>query len=118
MYVLYVDYIRTASKHANERRWREACRDRCYDLSQHAPWTSAAYDRGRKFRDYRTLESLLEYVLVDPERRLIEVFRRSGEEWTLHACGAADTMPLASVALDLPGAEAFADVDSVRGVLK
>ena len=73
--------------------------------------TTEAYDRGRKFRDYRTLKSLQEYVLVDPERRLIEVFRRSGEEWTLHAYGAADTIPLASVALDLPGAEVFVDVD-------
>lgn len=73
--------------------------------------TTEAYDRGRKFHDYRTLQSLQEYVLVDPERRSIEVYRRSGEEWTLHAYGATQTMPLASVALDLPGADVFADVD-------
>lgn len=34
-------------------------------------------DRGWKFRDYRTLSSLEEYVLVSQEARRIEVFRRS-----------------------------------------
>ena len=34
-------------------------------------------DRGWKFRDYRTLPSLEEYVLVSQDTRRIEVFRRS-----------------------------------------
>jgi len=36
-------------------------------------------DRGWKFRDYRTLPSLEEYVLVSQETRRIEVFRRSNK---------------------------------------
>jgi Uma2 family endonuclease len=34
------------------------------------------FDRGLKFEDYQTLESLETYVLVTPTRRKLEVFRR------------------------------------------
>jgi Uma2 family endonuclease len=36
---------------------------------------TAAYGRGEKFARYRMLESLQEYVLIDPDQRSIEVFR-------------------------------------------
>lgn len=43
------------------------------------------YDRGQKFRFYRGIPSLREYVLVAQERRSIEVFRRNEENrWTLY----------------------------------
>ncbi len=42
------------------------------------------YDRGVKFRRYRTIESLREYVLVDQEQVRIECFsRRLDGTWTL-----------------------------------
>ena len=37
------------------------------------------YDREEKFRYYRTLPSLKEYVLVSQDERLIEVFRRPAQ---------------------------------------
>ena len=41
--------------------------------------STAHYDRGAKFRLYRDLESLQEYVLVAQDERRVEVFTRSGE---------------------------------------
>lgn len=56
-------------------------------------------DRGWKFRDYRTLASLEEYVLVSQSERRVEVFRRSagwaselseaGETFTVHGAAIA-----------------------------
>jgi Uma2 family endonuclease len=60
--------------------------------------TTAGYDRGFKFAAYRQLESLLEYVLLDPDRRSVEVLRRGADGlFTLHDFFAADIVELASV---------------------
>lgn len=41
-------------------------------------------DRGRKFTMYRKLESLDEYLLIDPRQYAVELFRRqSNHEWLL-----------------------------------
>lgn len=45
--------------------------------------STEAYDRGAKFADYRRLETLDEYVLIDSRRRACEVFRRHPEGWLL-----------------------------------
>jgi Uma2 family endonuclease len=47
--------------------------------------STEAYDRGDKFAEYQTVESLEEYVLISPKRSRIECFRR-GENgvWILH----------------------------------
>jgi Uma2 family endonuclease len=43
------------------------------------------YDQGRKFGFYRSIESLQEYGLVDPETLLVMIYRRGiGKEWSLH----------------------------------
>jgi Uma2 family endonuclease len=46
--------------------------------------STEAFDRGDKFNDYQTLESLEEYVLVNSKHQRVETFRR-GEEglWIL-----------------------------------
>jgi Uma2 family endonuclease len=42
-------------------------------------------DRGKKFVAYRTMDSLREYVLVDSESVLVEVFSRRDDQWVLTA---------------------------------
>lgn len=66
--------------------------------------STAAYDRGPKFAAYRRLPSLREYLLVDPESRVSDLYRR-GEDglWVLHPHASADTVHLASIDLRLPG---------------
>jgi Uma2 family endonuclease len=41
--------------------------------------STEAFDRGDKFQDYQTLDSLQEYVLISSKRSLIQCFRRSDE---------------------------------------
>ncbi len=47
--------------------------------------STAAFDRGEKFADYRSSESLQEYVLINQERVSVECFRRNAEGfWVLY----------------------------------
>lgn len=81
--------------------------------------STAAFDRGAKFAAYRQLASLHEYLLVDIDRRQLEVFRREPAGWVLHEPAATGGMPpalwLASVELALPVAEVFSDLDEAAG---
>ncbi len=44
-------------------------------------------DRGGKWIEYQKLSMLQEYVLIDPDRRRIEIFRREDSaNWRLHIC--------------------------------
>lgn len=47
--------------------------------------STQAFDRGLKFAAYRSITSLKEYLLVDPDTRVVELYRR-GEDglFTLH----------------------------------
>lgn len=45
--------------------------------------STEAYDRGEKFAQYRRIESLREYVLVEQHKIRVEHYRREGEEWIL-----------------------------------
>ncbi len=46
--------------------------------------STEAFDRGDKFVDYQSFESLEEYALINTRHRRVEVFRRSeGSLWTL-----------------------------------
>jgi len=48
--------------------------------------STEAYDRGDKFRDYQTIETLEEYVLISSRQRLVQCFRRNDEGlWVLHS---------------------------------
>ncbi len=77
--------------------------------------STAAYDRGLKFEYYRTLPSLQEYALIDPERHSVEVFRRNeANQWVLHPFGAQADVELASVSLNVPMALIYEDVTLQR----
>ncbi len=48
--------------------------------------STEAFDRGDKFEDYQTLESLREYVLISSKRQLVQCFRLNDEGlWVLRA---------------------------------
>ena len=72
--------------------------------------STAEYDRGDKFADYRRLPELREYVLVDARARRVEVFRRNAAgRWERDWLGSADTLALESIELALPVAELYED---------
>ncbi|MDW8269982.1 MAG: Uma2 family endonuclease [Anaerolineae bacterium] len=66
--------------------------------------STEAYDRGRKFEFYRSLESLQEYVLVDQDRFLVEHYRRREDgTWLLTTCERPDDiLHLPALGVDLP----------------
>jgi len=73
--------------------------------------STAAYDRGRKFELYQQLPSLQEYLLVEPERRHVDLFRKGSDGlWVLHPAGPEGEVTLASVALTLPLDQIYEDV--------
>jgi Uma2 family endonuclease len=70
-------------------------------------------DRGKKFAAYRRLESLREYVLIDPEEVLVERYTREGDQWVLSPITNLEgTLQLESVGCHIPVREIYARVIS------
>jgi Uma2 family endonuclease len=73
--------------------------------------TTAAFDRGDKFADYRTLTTLEEYVLINQERMSVECFRRNTEGlWVLYPYSRGEEIHLASIDFRSPIEAIFEDV--------
>ena len=73
--------------------------------------STTAFDRGHKFEAYRSMPSLQEFVLIDPEAQTAEVYRRStNEEWILRAFAVGQGLSLQSVDLTISAVDLFADV--------
>lgn len=73
--------------------------------------STAAYDRGEKFRACRSIDTLEEYVLVDQNKHYAEIFRKDASgHWVLYPTEAGETLRLESVGLTLSMAEVYEDV--------
>ena len=60
--------------------------------------STANYDRGEKFKYYRQISSLQEYVLVDSEQVSVEVFHRGeGQMWLYYAYSDGEEIELPSL---------------------
>jgi Uma2 family endonuclease len=74
--------------------------------------STAAYDRGGKFTHYRQIDSLEEYVLIDPDTRTVEVFRRiETGDWLLAASESSQGLILKSLDFRASLNEVFEDVE-------
>jgi Uma2 family endonuclease len=74
--------------------------------------STQAYDRSQKFALYRSILSLQEYILVDPETRRIEAFRRGPDNlWVLHDMSEAVAMEAASIGARVALADIFDGID-------
>ena len=74
--------------------------------------STAAYDRGAKFADYRRLPSLAEYLLVDTESRRCDLYRKGADGlWVLHPFEPGQALHLQSVTLDLSAEVLWDEVD-------
>ena len=105
--VFYPDLVITCS--ADDRQQQRTLREPVLIVEVLSPST-AGYDLGAKFAHYRRLASLQEYVTIDPDAPLVQVFRRSPDGWTLHAAEAGDTVGFASIDLCVPIAAVYEDV--------
>ncbi len=68
--------------------------------------STAAVNRGEKLDEYRTLETLEEYVLIDSRKRWAETYRRLEAEWTA-------SMPLVRGKLRLASVDLTLDLDEL-----
>lgn len=79
---------------------------------------TAAFDRGDKFAAYRSLGSLKEVLLVDPDLRRCDLFRRQAvdgrEAWVLHPGEAGGGVELVSVGLVVAAAALWAEVPALE----
>lgn len=69
------------------------------------------FDRGEKFAAYRRIEELREYLLIDPERRTIDLFRLGPDKrWVLWDIRGESELVLESVGLTIQTALLFENV--------
>ena len=70
------------------------------------------YDRGDKFRQYRNLASLQEYVVVSQTEAVVETFvRKPDDSWSLSTfAGMETTLAFGSIPLRIPLREVYAGV--------
>jgi len=75
--------------------------------------STEAYDRGRKFEQYRKLESLAEYLLIAQHRPHVESYRRQpDQQWLLtESTGLKNTLRLGSIDCELALAEIYDKVE-------
>jgi Uma2 family endonuclease len=75
--------------------------------------TTEAYDRGEKFRFYREIESLEEYVLISQSSARVETFYRQADgTWLFSAfAGIESKATLRSLEIELSLAEVFEGVE-------
>lgn len=78
---------------------------------------TGAYDRGDKFRLYRDIESLKEYVLVNSVNVGVEVYRRTADNHWLLAADAyklTDSILIDSIEATLLLADIYRETDDVK----
>ncbi len=74
--------------------------------------STAAFDRGEKFADYRALPGLVEYLLVDVDARRCDLYRKGADGlWVLHPSAPGDGVQLASVDLQVGADALWADLE-------
>ena len=74
--------------------------------------STEAKDRGVKFADYQTIESLQEYVLINQQEQRIEVFRRSDRKfWILETYTAGEDVELKTINLTIPISSIYEDIE-------
>jgi Uma2 family endonuclease len=73
---------------------------------------TADKDRGNKFRDYQTIPTLQDYLLIDSEKISAECYRRGeGRMWLYYPYAAGDTIALESIGISLAIEQLYADID-------
>ena len=94
-------------------------RDREFDYFKRYPTlivevvspSTEAFDRGDKFIDYQTLETLSEYVLISQTRFRVDCFRRNAEgQWVLYSYTPGEEVYLASIDFRTELAAIYEDV--------
>ena len=78
--------------------------------------STQSYDRGSKLTLYRSVPSLREYMLVDPDTREVQLFRRGADGlFTLHDLTGREQIVLDGVGCELSASDVFDGVEPEAG---
>lgn len=106
----YVYPDATVSCDERDVRWDGSVRLPVVIVEVLSPSTEA-YDRGRKLRLYRDCPTVQEYVLVNTDQQLVEVFRKgTAGAWTLYPYGPDSEVDLHSVGIRFPITDVYSGV--------
>lgn len=77
--------------------------------------STEAWDRGEKFKHYRNLPSLREYLLISQGQPLLELYRRQPDgRWLYESRGPGERVVLESAGCELVVDELYAVLDALR----
>ena len=78
--------------------------------------STEAYDRGRKFEHYRTIESLSQYLLIAQDRMHLDLFTKGREGWFVASfSNPLDRVELSSIGCSLSPGDLYENVDLNQG---
>lgn len=78
--------------------------------------TTRVYDRGDKFKFYKQIPSLQEYVIVESERAHVEVLQRAGQRWDIEIYDGTDAeFVLEALHLKIPLRQVYEQVSWFKG---
>jgi Uma2 family endonuclease len=73
--------------------------------------STEGYDRGRKFAYYRECPTIQEYLLIDSQRPMVEVYRREKHDlWILRAFRLGEDVELVNLGVRFPVSAVYEDV--------
>ncbi|ACK66062.1 protein of unknown function DUF820 [Rippkaea orientalis PCC 8801] len=105
----YPDVIVTCDP--RDKKERLIIYDPCIIIEVLSPSTEA-FDRGDKFKDYRQVDTLKEYVLIDAQKINIEVFHLNNNGfWELHPYQETDVFSLECIDFFCPVALIYEDIE-------
>lgn len=80
--------------------------------------STAAYDRGIKFEHYRNIDTLQEYLLVEQDRRHVDLFRRGADgRWVLESFTDSIELNILATPLTLELTTIYEDVDFTQAAV-
>ena len=108
----YPDVVVVCGKPQYEDREQDSLLNPSLIVEVLSPSTEA-YDRGAKFAHYRTVESLVDYLVVAQDQPVVEHFvRQPGDHWLLTGYrGMAAVASILSLECQLPLDEVYAKVE-------
>ncbi|MGD1703664.1 Uma2 family endonuclease [Dapis sp. BLCC M229] len=104
----YPDVMVTCDE--RDRRATKVIYHPCLVVEVLSPGTEA-FNRGKKFKNYRNISTLKEYVLIDAREMAVECFRlNENGVWELYNYGEGEEVTLTSVDLSFPIEMLYEDV--------
>ena len=73
--------------------------------------STARTERTTKLPEYRSLESVQRYVLIEQDQAMATSYSRTDRGWVVHQFLIADILPLPEIGIEIPVSELYADVE-------